>query len=126
MKESAYESSVLGNYSLTSGPNNKKRTKIKESEFQAKLIYELRQMFPGCVILKNDANYIQGFPDLLILYGDKWAALECKREKDAHVQPNQKWWVNIKLKSMSFASFIYPENKEEVLNVLQQTFGVGG
>ena len=96
---------------------------IKENQFQAQLIRELKAVFPGCVVLKNDANYLQGFPDLLILHNDKWAALECKRSKDAHKQPNQTYYVDT-LKRMSYASFICPENRNEVLNELQQTFGV--
>ncbi len=94
---------------------------LKESEFQAHLIRELKAVFPGCVVLKNDANYLQGFPDLLILHNDKWAALECKRGKEAHRQPNQEYYVNT-LNKMSYASFISPENRNEVLNELQQTF----
>lgn len=92
-----------------------------ESVFQSRLIKELESMFEGCIILKNDANYIQGFPDLLILYKDKWAALECKQDAGARHQPNQDYYVDT-LDNMSFASFIYPENKEEVLDELQQTF----
>ena len=94
---------------------------IRENQFQAKLIRDLKTIFPGCVVLKNDANYLQGFPDLLILHNDKWAALECKREKEAHKQPNQEYYVN-KLKEMSYASFICPENRNEVFDELQQTF----
>lgn len=93
----------------------------KESQFQAELIRDIKRAFPDCVVLKNDANYIQGFPDLLILNQGKWAALECKRKKDAHVQPNQTYYVD-KLNQMSYASFICPENREEVMNELQQTF----
>ena len=96
---------------------------MKESQFQATLIKDLKTMLPGCVVLKNDANYLQGFPDLLILHNDKWAVLECKREKDAHKQPNQEYYVD-KLGKMSYARFICPENRNEVLNELQQTFGV--
>lgn len=95
----------------------------KENQFQAQLIRELKTVFPGCVVLKNDANYLQGFPDLLILFNNKWAALECKRHKDAHKQPNQSYYVD-KLSEMSYASFICPENRNEVLNELQQTFGI--
>lgn len=95
---------------------------IKENQFQAKLIRELKTVFPGCVVLKNDANYLQGFPDLLILHKNKWAALECKREKDAHRQPNQEYYVNM-LNEMSYANIISPENRSEVLDELQHTFG---
>ena len=92
-----------------------------ESTFQAKLIKELEEIFEGCVILKNDANYIQGFPDLLILYNDRWAALECKKDADAPFQPNQEYYLEL-LDGMSYASVIWPEIKEEVLDELQQTF----
>lgn len=92
-----------------------------ESIFQSKLIKELEVMFEGCIILKNDANYIQGFPDLLILYNNTWAALECKKNKNSHCQPNQEYYIDI-LDKMSFASIIYPEIKEEVLYELQETF----
>lgn len=94
---------------------------MKETEFQSKLIKELKRIFPGCFVLKTDAGYIQGIPDLLILYKDKWAALECKKEKDAKRRPNQGYYVDI-LNKLSFSRFIYPENKEEVLNDLQRTF----
>ena len=93
----------------------------KESEFQAKLIREIKTMFPGCLVLKNDSAYLQGVPDILVLYENKWAALECKRSEFASHQPNQDYYVNL-LNGMSFASFIFPENKEIVLNELQQTF----
>lgn len=92
-----------------------------ESGFQDRLIDDLENMFPGCIIMKNDANYIQGFPDLSIFYKDKWAILECKKSEDATHQPNQDYYVDI-LNRMSFSRFIYPENKEEVLHDLQQAF----
>ena len=91
-----------------------------ERDFQAKLIKELKVMFKGCIIIKNDPNYIQGIPDLLILYRDKWAALEVKKSGTAHHQPNQEYYVEL-MDEMSYASFIYPENKEEVLYELQQS-----
>lgn len=93
----------------------------KESQFQAKLIKKLKAMFPGCVVLKNDANYIQGFPDLTVLWKDKWAILECKRESEAHKQPNQQYYIDWGNAS-SFGRFICPENEEEVLHDLQQAF----
>ena len=92
-----------------------------ESEFQAKLIRDLKEMFPGCIVMKNDSSYIQGIPDLLILYKNKWAALECKKSASASKRPNQEYYVGL-MNKMSFSRFICPENKEEVLNELQQTF----
>ena len=92
-----------------------------EGKFQDKLRDELKEMFPGCIVTKLDSSCIQGIPDLLILHNDKWAILECKRSKDAKHQPNQDYYVD-KLNAMSFSRFIYPENKEEVLHELQQSF----
>lgn len=94
---------------------------MKENAFQSKLVKELKNMFVGCIVIKEDANHIQGIPDLLILYKDKWASLECKKNKEASRQPNQEYYVE-KMNNMSFSRFIYPENKEEVLYELQQTF----
>lgn len=91
---------------------------VRESKFQADLIKELRDLFPGCVILKNDANYIQGFPDLTILHGTKWATLEVKASHDSEQQPNQRYYVDI-CNDMSYSAFIYPENKEVILREIQ-------
>ena len=93
-----------------------------ENKFQANLIKELKKLFPGCIVMKNDASYIQGIPDLLILYNDKWASLECKKSVRAKKQPNQEYYVG-RMNEMSFSRFICPENKEEVLHDLQQAFG---
>lgn len=93
-----------------------------ESNFQANLIRELKRLFPGCIVLKNDAEYIQGIPDLLVLYENRWASLECKKNAGVSKQPNQLYYVE-RMNGMSFSRFIYPENKEEVLNDLQQAFG---
>lgn len=90
-----------------------------ESKFQARLIKRLKAEFPGCIVLKNDPNYIQGVPDLLMLYKDKWFALECKRSKTAHHQPNQEYYVD-QFNNMSFAAFIYPENEEEIIDEIRQ------
>ncbi|MCC8049721.1 MAG: hypothetical protein LIP10_03545 [Clostridiales bacterium] len=92
-----------------------------ESQFQSKLIKEIKDRFPGCIVMKTDADYIQGMPDLLVLHGSKWASLECKRTSKAHRQPNQEFYVS-KMDEMSFSRFISPENKEDVLHELEQTF----
>lgn len=93
-----------------------------ERDFQAKLIKKLGRLFPGCLIMKLDPNYIQGVPDLLILYGERWATLECKRRESANRQPNQPYYISL-MDKMSFSRFIYPENEKEVLHELQQAFG---
>ena len=97
-----------------------------ERNYQAKLIKKLYAMFPdNTVVLKNDAHYLQGFPDLLILHNDRWAILETKKGRDAHHQPNQDYYVDM-LDHMSYAAFIFPENEEEVVREVQRALEPGG
>lgn len=96
-----------------------------ERNYQPGLIKRIRAMFPGCVILKNDSSYLQGVPDLVILYRDKWAMLEVKKSANEPKQPNQDYYVGV-LDEMSFAAFIYPSNEEVILRELQDAFGVSG
>ncbi len=95
---------------------------MRENKFQANLKKELKTMFPGCYIFKLDANDMQGIPDLLILYKNKWATLECKRSQNASKRNNQEYYVD-DMNKLSFSRFIEPGNKEEVLNELQRAFG---
>lgn len=92
-----------------------------ERDYQPILIKELRRRFPGCVVLKNDSEYLQGIPDLVIFYGEFWAMLEVKAYAKAPLQVNQDWYVQ-QLNAMSFAAFIYPENEEAILDDLQHAF----
>lgn len=93
-----------------------------ESVYQSRLIKKLERTLPGCFILKNDTDYKQGIPDLLILWRNKWAMLEVKASSDSPEQPNQEYYVRL-LDEMSFAAFISPETEEDVLYDLQQAFG---
>lgn len=93
----------------------------RESKFQKDLMDKIRAMFPGCMILKNDSGYIQGIPDWTIFYRDRWAVLECKRDKSADIQPNQPYYVEL-MDKMSFSRFVYPENEDEVLRALYLHF----
>lgn len=92
-----------------------------ENRFKTKLVNELKELFPGCIVTHLDPNEIQGIPDLLILYKNKWAALEGKKNANASIRPNQEYYVNI-MDQMSYASFIYPENKNIVLDELYLHF----
>lgn len=93
-----------------------------ESKFQAELIKQLENEFPGCLILKNDSSYRQGIPDLSIFYKDRWAMLECKKSATAGHQPNQDNYIS-RLNEMSYAAFVFPENRKEILDELRQVFG---
>jgi hypothetical protein len=95
-----------------------------ESRFQAKVINALYDIFPGCLVLKNDEQYMQGIPDLTIFYKNKWAMLECKRGPNDPYRPNQEFYLEM-TNTMSFSRTIYPENMKEVLYALQQTFKPG-
>ena len=93
----------------------------KESKFQHDLIDEIEARFPGSIVIKLDPTYIQGIPDLLVLYEDRWATLECKKSATAPARPNQPYYVEL-MNEMSFSAFIFPENKEAVLNEMEQSF----
>lgn len=94
-----------------------------ENKFKTKLIKEIKELLPGCLVLHTDPTQIQGLPDLIILYQNKWAALEGKKTLTSNHQPNQRYYVDL-LNKMSFASFICPENKKEVLHDLQRAFKI--
>ncbi len=95
------------------------RSKRIESGFQDDLRKTLFSIFPGCFIFKVSCK--QGMPDLLVLWKNKWALLECKKSKNAAHQPNQDYYVNL-FNEMSFSSFIYPENKNDVLDKMKGVF----
>lgn len=95
-----------------------------ESAFQSHIILRLRDLIePDGYVLCLDGNYIQGFPDILILYIDRWAALECKRNQNAHIEPNQRYYIT-HLNELAFAAFICPENEEEVINDLHKALRI--
>lgn len=93
-----------------------------EAAYQRKLIKKLQVIFPGCFVLKNDPTENQGIPDILILFGDRWAMLEIKLNNSSRLQPNQRHYVNL-FNEMSYAAFINPDIETEVLNDLQNAFG---
>ncbi len=92
-----------------------------EGKFQDKLLVDLKALFPGCLIMKNDANYRQGIPDLLILFKDRWALLEVKKSDREKPRPNQPWYVAFAERN-SFGAFIYPENRDLVIEELSEFF----
>lgn len=94
---------------------------MREAEFQRKLIAEIKDRFQDCVVIKNDADYIQGIPDITVFWGNHWATLECKRSSKASHRPNQDYYVD-KMNRMSFSAFVYPENMEDVLDDMERSF----
>jgi hypothetical protein len=96
---------------------------MNESQYQTALIKTIQEVIPGCMVLKNDPRQTQGIPDLIVLFEDKWAVLELKISRRAKISANQQHYIDT-MGAMSFASFIYPENEEEVLSALQYAFGL--
>lgn len=94
-----------------------------ETMYRRELISKLNRLLPGCVILKNDPSEMQGIPDILILFKNMWAMLEIKLSEVASKQPNQEYYIE-QFGQMSYASFINPQNEDEVLDDLQLAFGV--
>lgn len=94
---------------------------VSEAQYQRGLIERIERAFPGCLVLKNDSGYLQGIPDLLVLWGKHWAMLEVKAHADAPYQPNQEYYLDW-CAAMSSAAVIFPENEEEVLSGLQRAF----
>ena len=99
-----------------------------ENDFQSELIKDIKTTFgDDIMVLKNDPNYIRGIPDLTILDRKtaKWAFLECKKsEKDMKRRKDggatlQEYYISHN--GCAYASFVYPENRSQVLNELQQS-----
>ena len=95
---------------------------MDESEFQRKLKKRIEKEIPGSYIFKQDSKQVQGIADLIIINGPKYAMLECKKSANAHHQPNQDYYVNDVFGKMSYASFIYPENEDKVIDELKGWF----
>ena len=95
---------------------------MTEPQYQSYLKQKIKDLFPGCIVQKEDPEYLQGIPDLLILWKDHWATLECKRSEKASHRPNQEYYVN-QMNEMSYSAFIFPENKERILDDMEQAFG---
>lgn len=92
---------------------------MRERLYQVLVVKRLRDEFPGCLILKNDSSYLQGIPDYIILYLDRWAMLEIKADGKSAFQPNQAYYVS-ELNHMSFAAFIFPEIEDAVFHDLHR------
>ena len=93
-----------------------------ERDYQMRLKKRIEtDTLPGSVVIKNDAGWRQGIPDLTVLWRRHWGILEVKTSERAPYRPNQKWYLD-KFGEMSFSATIYPENEEEILDALEQAF----
>lgn len=96
---------------------------MKESDFQHKFICRIKECFPECICMKNDAKYIQGIPDFTVLFENKYVLLEFKRSSNASVRPNQNYYIN-KHKNLSSPCgfFVSPENADLVFSIIYYYF----
>ena len=84
-----------------------------EREYQPHVIKRLQEEFPGGIVMKNDAGYRQGYPDLIFTYG-KTIHLETKRNSSATFRPNQAYYISLINAQGGFARSIRPENEDEI------------
>lgn len=89
-----------------------------ENRYQRILVTKLRELLPNCFIMLNDPQQYQGIPDILILFGNRWAMLETKRAANAAQRPNQDYYIS-QFNQWSFAAFINPSNEDDVLEALK-------
>lgn len=89
---------------------------VLERDFQHKLVKRLRTEIPGSIVMKADANQVQGIPDLLILAHGRFASLEVKRSASASHRPNQDYFVQKINDDGGFASFVDPSNEDDVVD----------
>lgn len=93
-----------------------------ESEFKITAINKIRSRFAYLDLdIVDIRSGDRSMPDTLILGPQVWAALEFKRSEAAPRQPNQEYHID-RLSAKSYATFVYPENVEEVLDELEELF----
>lgn len=90
-----------------------------ENKFKTKLRKRIEKEFPGSMVMHLDPTEKSGIPDLLVLHKNKWATLEGKKEEDASKRQHQEYYVN-KMNNMSYSSFIYPENEDQVIEEMHE------
>lgn len=94
----------------------------KESKFKNEVLKNrILASHPEALLIDVDPTNYKSFPDLLVLNGRTWAALETKRNSKARRQANQGYYVDL-LDYLSFSRFVSPENIEEVLYDLGKHF----
>ena len=100
----------------------------KEGDYQKDIIDRIKKALPGAIVMKNDSSYIQGIPDLTVIYGGKYAMLEVKKSYYDFVhnqQANQKDYIRKFRDWGAFSFFIYPEVDADVFEELIRYFEGG-
>jgi hypothetical protein len=93
-----------------------------ESEFKKQVKQRIRERFPNLDLdFINTKPYNRSMPDTFVIGPWAWAALEFKRSALAAQQANQDYHIE-RLNRKGYATFVFPENLEEVLDDLEGVF----
>ena len=92
------------------GPENKFKDKIKKR----------LNLFPNSYHFTKEAVSLRVIPDIIGCSNGKFFALEVKASRNSNKTEMQKHILEKIKRAGSFASFIYPENEEEVLTALYE------
>ena len=91
----------------------------RESTLQSKFLSELRKMGYKCFKQQMNATTRIGTPDAFIFKEGFWGWIEFKQHKNSKARPGQKENVAWAQEN-SWGSFVYEENKAEVLKYLKE------
>lgn len=94
-----------------------------ENKFKAKVMRKLKEIEGGFFFTK-EALSLRGYPDILGCYKGRFIALEVKRSKADCTRatgrtPLQRYILGKITDSGGYATFIYPENEDEVFRIIQ-------
>lgn len=102
-------------------PSFLEKKMLLESKFKKDTIRRISRKFSKLDLDFIDTSMYRSVPDTFIIAPYVWAALEFKRSEDAPQRPNQNHHIE-RLNRKGYASFVFPENVEEVLNDLEVLF----
>jgi hypothetical protein len=91
----------------------------READLQSKFLSSLRKLGYKCFKQQMNATTRAGTPDAFIFKEGFWGWIEFKQHKNSKARPGQKENVEW-AKENSWGSFVYAENKDEVLKELKE------
>lgn len=91
---------------------------MRENRYQRGVVERFHREWDRPIVLKNDANLIQGIMDLTVVLPNLVAFIEVKRSDDEPFQPNQEYYLARTDEMGHFTAVICPQNEEEVFRAL--------
>lgn len=92
---------------------------VRESKIQSDFFKDLRKLGYKCYKQQMNATTRAGTPDAFIFKEGFWGWIEFKAHRNSTARPGQKEnvaWA----KENSWGSFVYAENKDEILKELKE------